>query len=390
MARAFWLALAVALTTTWLAVIASQWSLLTSVCHQASSCQNFQLNASSARLLAAHDISPVAYAIYTLVVVALVWSAWCGVGAVLIKKRPDDPGAVTCAFFLILFPLFEMSFWLPASPVANAVANVMSAITFIALIVFCLVFPTGRFVPRWTGWVLPFGLIAVLALRGGPAPALILVVLLLALIAQAYRFRFVSNWSERQQAKWAFAGLMLTVIAVVGVGIVPFAVRPQLGEPGTPYEVWTITGVPLVTAVMPLSIGIAMLRSRLYDIDRIISRALLYTTLTVALVAIYIGGVIGLQALIGLVTANSSGAAIVISTLVVAALFGPLRKRMQSVIDQRFYRSRYDANQTLSLFGERLRDEVDLASLCGELTTVVHETLRPEHVSLWLNRTEVP
>ena len=106
--------------------------------------------------------------------------------------------------------------------------------------------------------------------------------------------------------------------------------------------------------------------------------------LTIVLAGVYIGGVIGLQALFGAVIGNGSAPAIAISTLAIVALFGPMRRRIQLLIDRRFYRSRYDAARTVAAFGERLRDQVDLDHLSKDLTSVVHETLRPEHVSLWL------
>jgi len=127
-----------------------------------------------------------------------------------------------------------------------------------------------------------------------------------------------------------------------------------------------------------------VLRSRLWDIDRIISRALLYITLSVTLGAIYIGSVVGLQALIRVVAGGSSTLAIAVSTLAIAALFGPLRRRIQIAIDRRFYRHKYDAALTLAAFTSHLRDEVDLGHLQDALVSVVNETMQPAHVSLWL------
>ena len=137
-----------------------------------------------------------------------------------------------------------------------------------------------------------------------------------------------------------------------------------------------------------LAIAIAMLRSGLWDVDRVISRAFAWSVLTVVLAGVYIGGVIGLQALFGAVIGNGSAPAIAVSTLAIVALFGPLRRRIQVLIDRRFYRSWYDAVRTVAAFGERLRDQVDLERLAGELTDVVQQTLQPEYVALWLRDTE--
>jgi hypothetical protein len=139
-------------------------------------------------------------------------------------------------------------------------------------------------------------------------------------------------------------------------------------------------------AGVPTAVGFAILKYRLYDIDIIINRALVYGSLTVMLALVYFGGVTATQTLFRTLTGQEqqSQLAVVASTLAIAALFNPLRRRIQSFIDRRFYRSRYDARKTLEAFSARLRDETDLDSLNAELVTVVRETMQPEHASLWL------
>ena len=136
----------------------------------------------------------------------------------------------------------------------------------------------------------------------------------------------------------------------------------------------------------PIAIGVAILRYRLYNIDLLINRTLVYGTLTASLVAVYIGGVTATQTIFGALTGQAvqSQLAIVVSTLVIAALFNPLRRRIQRFIDRRFYRRKYDAAKTLEAFSARLRDETDLDALSGDLVGVVRETMQPTHVSLWL------
>ncbi len=135
----------------------------------------------------------------------------------------------------------------------------------------------------------------------------------------------------------------------------------------------------------PISIGIAMVRYRLYDIDFIINRTLVYGALTVVLVAVYFGGIVVLQRTFVALTGQKSTLAVVASTLVIATLFNPLRRRLQAFIDRRFYRSTYDARKTLEAFSTNLREEPDLDRLGENLVGVVRQTMQPEHVSLWLH-----
>jgi hypothetical protein len=143
---------------------------------------------------------------------------------------------------------------------------------------------------------------------------------------------------------------------------------------------------------IPLSIGVAVLRARLFDIDVVINRTLVYGSLTVVLALVYLGGVATTQAIFRALTSQEQQPqlAVVISTLAIAALFTPLRRRIQSFIDRRFYRRKYDARKTLEDFSARLRDETDLDSLNAELITIVRETMQPARVSLWLRPDTVP
>jgi hypothetical protein len=144
--------------------------------------------------------------------------------------------------------------------------------------------------------------------------------------------------------------------------------------------------VPALVGIagVPTAVGIAILRYRLYEIDLLINRTLVYGTLTAMLVALYFGGIVVSQRVFVLLTGEKSTLAVVASTLLIAALFTPLRRRIQSFIDKRFYRSKYDARKTLETFSARLRNQTDLGALSDDLVGVVRETMQPAHVSFWL------
>jgi hypothetical protein len=219
---------------------------------------------------------------------------------------------------------------------------------------------------------------------------LILPLLPLCMLASALslvlRYRR-SKGDERQQIKWiAFAAASLVALVYL-IAMVASFVHPS--------EAWTTVGsvwwLNLLTiaallsfVTIPIAVGFAVLKYRLYDIDLIINRTLVYGPLTVLLAATYFGGVVGLQYVLRALPGQESTLAVVASTLAIAALFNPLRRRIQDLVDRRFYRSKYDARRTLEAFSARLREETDLDSLNAELIMVVRKTIQPERVSLRL------
>jgi hypothetical protein len=188
------------------------------------------------------------------------------------------------------------------------------------------------------------------------------------------RFRR-SSGEERQQLKWlTYGGAIAAAVVLVA---------------GTVFDEDAGTGVVIATALasIPFWIGIAILRYRLYDIDVVINRTLVYGALTATLALTYVGSVLLLQLVLSGVT-EGSGLAVAASTLAVAAMFRPARTRIQEIVDRRFYRRKYDAQRTLEAFSARLRDQVDLGALNSELSAVISETLQPAHLSLWLRAPE--
>ncbi len=187
-----------------------------------------------------------------------------------------------------------------------------------------------------------------------------------------------SRGEERQQIKWfAYAGVLLVISTIITY---------VLSEATSLWWVGWVVFVPAMIGIagLPVGVGIAILRYRLYEIDILINRTLVYSALTTLLVVLYFCGIVVLQSLIVLLTGQQSTLAVVASTLLIAALFTPLRRRIQSFIDRRFYRRKYDARKTLEAFSAKLRDETDLEALNSELVGVVMETMQPAHVSLWL------
>ncbi|MEO7396814.1 MAG: hypothetical protein ABIW50_09410 [Candidatus Limnocylindria bacterium] len=214
-----------------------------------------------------------------------------------------------------------------------------------------------------------------------------LVVLLLvgpwAMIRRFIRARGI----ERQQLKWFAYGSLWLGLAFVTSSVAFFTPALRALDPDAPVPPAMFGAIPLITGLVaiPVAAGLAILRYRLYDIDLIIRRTLVYGALSATLAAVYIGLVIALQGLLTGFTGGNS-LAVAASTLAVAALFQPIRRRIQTAVDRRFYRSRYDAARTLGAFSSRLRDEVDLAHLTDELRGVVAETLQPASVSVWVKR----
>lgn len=346
-------------------------------------------------------ITPDALAIGVTALSCLAILLVLSVAAMLLWRRSDDWMALLAAVTLILMPavLTPISNGLPAS--FYGISHVFGQAAFLALYLLIGLFPSGRFVPRWLWLVILLDML--LEGIGLPVPAsgaelaqaiigafnalLILVTYASLIGGQIYRYRRLSTPAQRQQTKWVVFGVILTLL-VNQLFWQPIIWIPALNEPDSLYILLAGPDSFLMICILAISFAIAILRYRLYEIDVIIRRTLIYGSLTAILAAVYVVGVVGVQSIVNSIAHKpdevSSPLLIVVTTLVIAALFQPLRRRIQRFIDRRFYRSRYDTRKTLDTFGMTLRQEVDLPMLTGRLVEVVTETMQPEHVSLWL------
>jgi hypothetical protein len=402
LARIVWGVLVIFCLVVFVISLPSYFAHYQTVC-RGTTCAPWQLTPQSVKTLQGLGLSATGYATVCLLLGVVAVLVSCAIAGVIIFRKPDNWMGLLVAFLLVM----ESTNYLTAdvavlSPLfgpalAEAVSkcfNLLMTVTY--MLVFCL-FPNGRFVPRWTRWLMGAFLAgALFSLAVPPLPAsshdrvrfLVLwgSFLILVSVAQLYRYRQVSSRVERQQTKWVVYGLAWEIVIGAGIISLPY-LFPSLTQASSLYDLVTYLAVTSCsTLLLALSFGIAILRYRLWDIDILINRTLVYGTLTGILALIYFGLVIGLQSLFHWITGqvSQSPVATVASTLAIAALFQPLRHRIQQIIDRRFYHRKYDAAKTLAAFSATLRNEVDLSQLSEHLLTVVQETMQPSHVSLWL------
>jgi hypothetical protein len=403
-ARVAWVVMAITVLAIILFSIPSSFEHYSSVCTAASEvCSDErtvdQPTPEGVRALQDAGLSVHTYALLNVVVDKVFQLVWFAVGALIFWRRSDDRMALLVSVFLVSFgPVAvdptaantlissQPAWWLPVRGV-EIVGLVCSTLFF-------FLFPGGRFVPRWTRWLavafivndVPDLLFPQLYSRSPSLETVSYLVFLGGVVSlvwsQIYRYRRVSSPTQRQQSKWVVFGLTLGI-----AGTFPTQLPVDLSLVGgdTPLTLLLLdAGFSLSLMLVPLSIGVAVLRSHLFDIDVVINRTLVYGSLSAMLIGLYFGGIVVLQRLFVLLTGEKSTLAVVASTLLIAALFTPLRRRIQSFIDKRFYRRKYDARKTLEAFSAKLRNETDLNALSGDLVGVVRETMQPAHVSLWL------
>ncbi len=405
-ARAMWVMLVLPSLGLFVVSLPVYYQQLHRACVDLATCSlNGALIAQGLQTLPTIGFSVSGYATFYTIFFAVMALLWSGVGFLIFWHRSNDWLALLAAFFLVMFnvtisgnPPYALALAYPAFALPLGLVDFLGQT---ALGVFLLLFPNGRLLPRWMGVILLLYLSYVF-LSSFPSPAssfatnwpgglnlLVLVVPLAATIySQIYRYRRVSTPVQRQQTKWIVLGVAVAVGFITGLLIISSfaALIPHFITPTSTIvvdEVWAILP-PIAFLLIPFSIGFSILRYRLYDIDVLINRTLVYGSLTALLALLYFGLIVALQSLFQGVFHQSNAVAIVVSTLVIAALFQPLRHRIQAIIDRRFYRRKYDAARTLTAFSATLRNEVDLVSLSEHLVAAVEETMQPTFVSLWL------
>jgi hypothetical protein len=347
------------------------------------------------------------YAAYGLVIEMVYLLGFWMVGTAIFWRKSNDRVALFFSVVLVIFGTLNainLSVWM--HPALDLLGSLFSFFAYLAFFASFYVFPNGRFVPRWTRWMVIAWALYLADLSFLPEdsplyparwPLLLTMALVVALFgsivfAQAYRYRRASGPGERQQTKWVVFGLVAAIVGAF-LAALPAAIFPEFVRPGIPailYALFELSVTNLALLLIPLSIGFAILRYRLWDIDVIINRALVYGTLTTTLGLVFFSGVTMLEVVFRTFIGEESDLAIIASTLAIAGLFEPLRRRIHAFIDRRFYRSKYDARKTLEAFSAQLRDETDLDSLSGDLVGVVKETMQPAHVSLWLRPDRSP
>jgi hypothetical protein len=364
-----------------------------------SACWYTQLTPSQVGMLTGIGLSPGVYAAYMVALTLATMLVCLVVSTLIVWRRSDDRMAFFVALMLVPFGSLTATGSVVAIPSPWQVPNECLYFLALALLVLVfLLFPSGQFVPPWMRWTMVFflaGLVPTVfvapSMPNTPVDQLTYFMTLGELatlaIVQLYRYRRVSSPLQRQQTKWVVFGIAMLVTVAVS-GSVLKLLFPVLSSPGSLYPLALNVVFAFLPLFIPFSFGFAMLRYRLWDIDVLINRTLVYGALTVILTAVYVGLVIGLQALLRNIISHDSGVAIVLSTLAIYFLFQPLHSSIQRIIDRRFYRSKYDAAKTVAAFSATLRQEVNLDQLREQLLAVVQETMQPAYVSLWLRKSE--
>jgi hypothetical protein len=352
--------------------------------------------------LAVLGLSPGRYAFYQVALDTIFVVVFATIGGLIFLRKPGDPMALLVALMLVTWGpgndimVLTPGALLPPQPLTwwHWPFVLIEYVAFMSWMLFFYLFPSGRFVPRGTrwlavGWIVFAGLwnffgATPLAPLHWPKPLFAVAIAVLwgsFPVCQVYRYRRASDAVQRQQTKWVVFGV---AVAVVGFLLTLVAVGPppvDLPQDQVGRGLVSMVLMDLFVLAIPVSIGVAVLKYRLFDIDRLINRTLVYGLLTAVLGLGYIGAVLVLGQVLG---QDRSSVAVAGATLAVAALFQPARRRIQTAVDRRFNRRKYNTAKTIEAFSTRLRDQVDLETLATDLLAVVDQTMEPTRASLWL------
>ena len=360
-------------------------------------CETCEITPAYAETLQASGVSTAQWAIFIIVPSIVVYLGWMGMGAAIFLLKSNDRRAVLLSALLIVIGASfggTIGFIHGYLPEWVWVSDIINTVSFPAMVGLIYLFPNGEFEPPWLAWLL-----CVQTLLFLPIPfdnlnfpiaynfVITFSFVLSCVAVPVYRYRRVMTFTERQQTKWVVFGIVLAMAGIATTTMLVVTGPAPCDERNLYCDMVQNIGYTLSPLMIPIFIGIGILRSRLWDIDVVIRRTLQYSLITGLLALTYFGIIIVLQSLFSSISNQQSDIAIVISTLAIAALFNPLRRRVQDFIDRRFYRKKYNAEQALAKFAAIARDEVELEKLTAALLGVIEETVQPEKVSLWLKPT---
>jgi hypothetical protein len=349
-------------------------------------------------------ISLTTFGWYILALYYILLLAFLGIGIFIALRRPSDWMTLFASAVLISLgaqsskiSISDSRFHvLPGYDWLGTIDQATILFGSLGLLGLIYLFPDGKIVPHRVIWIICTLCAALAVLLVIPMPnenllwpmGMLGAILLLAggIYSQAYRYRRVASPMQRQQIKWVVLGLLAYPFYLFIAGIINTLLPGDQVPPVLAFLNLHLTILALL--FIPLTMGFSILRYRLWDIDVLIRRTLIYGALTLTLSLIFLGTITLLQAAFSAISGQQSAVSVVISTLLIAALFSPLRRRIQNDIDRRFFRSKYNAEQAVERFAAAARDETDLDQLTAELLAVVSETMQPESVSLWLRPQE--
>jgi hypothetical protein len=371
-----------------------------------SECVYWSLSLAERRSLEELNLSFGFYAAYNVTLEVVHTLGFCAAGAFIFWRKSEEWMPLLLSLALVLFGIDTLRLLAMEYPMLSLPVAFVQCLGAICFFISFYLFPDGRFVPRWTRvpasmWIaflvpvyfFPASPFSATTWPSLPVASLTLALLGTLIFAQIYRYVKVSGPIERQQTKWVVFGLTAAIVLYVGVGFASLIfLRTESANQGVLYSLISRVSYFFADLLVPLSIGVAILRYRLWDIDLVINRTLVYGSLTATLAVVYFGGVTATQAIFPALTGQDDPQqlTIVVSTLIIAALFTPLRRCIQSLIDRRFYRRKYDARKTLEAFSAKLRNDTDLDALSDDLLGVVRGTMEPAHVSLWVHPDPAP